>query len=354
MSVIDRSPTTPHPHTPTPPPLNTYKLLLVLGLIASASAKLSGQNVMMRSLDRFNVIVTNNYSAGGETEGSAFVGGTFTQAAGVSQFGFNGGAVSDDRTNALFLNNGVAGGSSNTTRLLTGSLASRVAVNTSRFSLNGNAANNPSFNVGTAAWDAALGAEGFSSTGNLIQNVESASSQWNALTKNSVGAVANGNEYRFTAASSPTVIDGRRTAVFSVNGSTAFGSGIGQLSGSGFAGADTILINVSGVSLTVAQNFIGDLQNNERKVIFNFYEATTLNLNRNFRGTVYAPLATVNQNGSNIDGGVVARNFNQTAEVHALNFRSSIPFTAVPEPSSFGMACIAMAGMVFFRKRRQD
>ncbi len=311
----------------------------------------SGQNVITRVMERISIITTGNYSAGGETEGAAFVGGTYNPIGGRSQFGFNSGAVADDRTNVLFLNNGVASGNGNLTRLLTGSVASRTSVNASSFSLNGNAANNPSINQGASAWGNAMTGLGFLNTQNLVQNIESASSQWRSLTTNSVGSVRNGNEFTFAATSTVPTTDGKKIAIFNVNGNTAFASGIGQLSGSGFAGADTILINVSGVSLTVAQNFVGDLQNNERKVVFNFYEATLLNLDRNFRGTIYAPFATVQQNGSNVDGGVIAKNFVQTAEVHDRNFNSYLPFTSVPEPGSSGLLLGGISLLILFRRR---
>lgn len=331
--------------------MKTHPGLIVALLLALGNSPLSAQNIITRLLDRVNIITTGNYTAGGETEGSAFVGGIYNPVGLRAQFGFNSGAVADDRSNTLFLNNGVAAGNTNVTRLLTGSVASRTAVNSSSFTLNGNAANNPSINQLEPAWTTALQTIGFNSTQSLVQNVEAASSQWRALTGNSSGTVINGNEFRFTPAISPPLIESSRIAIFNVDGATAFGSTIGQLSGSGFARADTILINVSGLSLDITQNFLGDLQNNETKVLFNFYEATSLTLNSNFRGTVYAPFADVVQNGSNVDGGVIARNFSQNAEVHALTFDAFLPFTPIPEPSSAALFLTA-ATLATLRRRR--
>lgn len=320
--------------------------LIIAAMIATPTA-LPAQNLVLRVLDNFNVI-TGNYSVNGETEGKAFVSGTYTPNGSRAQYGFNSGAVSDDRTNVLWLNNGVSG--SGTTRLLSGSVLSRTSVTPNQFSLNGNAANNPSINQGATAWNNALAGLGFVDTNAFTQTILSASSQWAALTANSTGSRLNNGSFTFNA--TPTIIDGRSVAVFDVTAEQLFGANAAGRIEANLNGAETLLINVSGVSATINQNFTNGIQNNEQKILFNFYEATSISINSNFRGGIYAPLATVNQNGSNIDGSVVAATLNQNAEIHNRNFTGYLPFSQVPEPSPSMLGLVGVTALLILKRRR--
>lgn len=92
-------------------------------------------NSALDLLDHFNLLV-GDYQAGNGSEGSAFVWGDY-KATSQSRFGFNGGQVSDDSEYVLWLDEGVS--TTGTTSLITGSVISRVSVNSSLFSFNGNA-----------------------------------------------------------------------------------------------------------------------------------------------------------------------------------------------------------------------
>lgn len=303
------------------------------------------QNKILNILDNLNV-VAGNYTAGNETEGSAFVYGIYTPSSG-SRFGFNGGAVANDATNVLWLNNGVS--NSNSTNLITGSVVSRVNVSTSLFNLNGNAAGTPAIQQGEATWTNALATIGVNSTSDLTSTLSAASSQWSQLTSNSTGTTPGNGSYTFNA--TPSLIDGHQIAVFNVAASTIFGSGNFDRFEANFNGAETILINVSGTSFTAGKNFANGFTNNESKIIFNFYEATSISATSNFRGAIFAPLATVSQS-SNFDGSVVAASFVQSNEVHAKLFDSYLPFTAIPEPSSSVLGLLA--GSFLLRRRRME
>ncbi|GAB4410803.1 MAG: hypothetical protein OHK0039_15450 [Bacteroidia bacterium] len=70
-------------------------------------------------------------------------------------------------------------------------------------------------------------------------------------------------------------------------------------------------------------------------ILFNFYNTTTLNINRSnsVYATVFAPSAVVKKNNSaNIDGQVIATDFEmlQSGEVHKWYFASNIPSCAAP------------------------
>lgn len=319
--------------------------IFIAGYLISASM-LQAQNQILDLMDRLNVI-TGNYTAGNETEGSAFVYGTYLPQGALARFGFNGGAVADDQTNVLWLNNGV--GNANTTTLISGSVISRTPVDAAQFVLNGNGAGTPTVNQGTSLWDAALTTLGVGSVSELTSTLTSASSQWAGLTPFSTGGTpGNGS---FTINAIPTSIDGHQVAVYNTSASALFGSGFDRLEAAGMDGVETLLINVSGTSVTVDKNFTNGFTNNEFKILFNFYEATALTISANFRGTIYAPLASVTQAGSNIDGSVVSASLSQTAEVHDAQFNGYLPYTAVPEPGAASLLAL-LTGSLLFRRCR--
>jgi choice-of-anchor A domain-containing protein len=165
-----------------------------------------------------------------------------------------------------------------------------------------------------------------------------------------------GEQHRLRAGkwfnAAPTVIDGHRVAVFNVTAAAVFSGNLFDRLEANFNGAETLLINVSGTGpITIGKNFTNGFVNNERKILFNFHEATAITVNSNFRGGIFAPQAVVTQNGSNIDGTVVAGSFSQTAEVHNERFGGYLPFTPVPEPST-AVLLAACGGAALMRRRR--
>lgn len=330
-----------------------YSLATVSALVLFCPGAFAS-NVILDMLAAWNV-VTVNYTANGETEGSAFVAGTYLPK-NYAQFAFNGGAVQNDATQVLWLNQGVA--NSNVSRLQTGSVVSRVTVSNSQFDLLGNAPGTPTVSQGETAWSAAFAGLGVNVTDLEIDTaaevmgfMEDASAYWAGLASNSSGSTPGNGSYLFNAA--PQSIDGHLVAIFNVSADVLFGSGSAMSFDrieAQFNGAESILINVSGDNVVVNRNFSNGIQNNESKFLFNFYEATSLTLNSNFRGAVFAPFATVNQSGSNIDGTVVSASLTQGAEIHDVRFESYLPFEVVPEPGTVLLTC---AGAVLMCRRRR-
>ena len=88
------------------------------------------------------------------------------------------------------------------------------------------------------------------------------------------------------------------------------------------AKASVIVINVPGKTVTFDQgNIVGSLTQTDlrSRVLFNFFEATQINLQRNFMGALLAPLATVQTN-ANIDGATAVKSLTTSAELHKPPF----------------------------------
>lgn len=140
---------------------------------------------------------------------------------------------------------------------------------------------------------------------------------------------------------------------------------------------DTIVMNVGGTSFSFDDNFLGGgnfatQDNIAENVIWNFYEATTLNFNREFFGSILAPLARVtNQNA--INGTVVAKSAALNGEVHLgtyqgtqLTFSDPVPPPGgfippeespsgeVPAPGALGLLALALIGSAAVRRRRSS
>jgi len=124
-------------------------------------------------------------------------------------------------------------------------------------------------------------------------------------------------------------------------------------------GADTVVINVSGTSGTLQDNFLGDSFNAASNVIWNFYEATSLTFDRQFVGTVLAPYAAVTVTNNNIEGTLVADSAHIGGEIHQRPFAGTLPSAdptppvAVPAPAALPVFLAGLAGLGLTARRRR-
>ena len=82
--------------------------------------------------------------------------------------------------------------------------------------------------------------------------------------------------------------------------------------------AALIVVNVGGKTVSFdSGNIVGSLTqlDTRSRVLFNFYEAEEINMQRNFMGTLLAPSAKVRTN-ANIDGATVVKSLSTTSELH--------------------------------------
>lgn len=113
---------------------------------------------------------------------------------------------------------------------------------------------------------------------------------------------------------------------------------------------DTIVINVTGTSV----NWGWSTNYDASRIIWNFADATSINIgDREFRGTILAPKATVTQS-QNINGTLIAQNWvtNGSPELHSYTFKGKIPLVSAPEPAGV-MTMGGFLGLALFSRRRQ-
>jgi hypothetical protein len=130
-----------------------------------------------------------------------------------------------------------------------------------------------------------------------------------------------------------------------------------------FGSAQLLIINVDASGTAGSYSPAGGTNFNGQayagSVLWNFYNATSINLGVEFGGTVLAPNALV-QNSSPIDGTLVARNYAGTGELHykplgakGTAFVNSLGSTPVPEPASLVLLGSAVVTLGALRRRRQ-
>lgn len=120
------------------------------------------------------------------------------------------------------------------------------------------------------------------------------------------------------------------------------------------SGGGSVIINVSGSGLTFnAGNFVGNFNNNSvrSRVLWNFPQATAIDLQRSWSGSILAPYATL-LNNTIITGAVAVEHFTQNGEVHRVAGINSgySGFQPVPTPGAAGL--LALGGLMALRRRR--
>lgn len=114
-------------------------------------------------------------------------------------------------------------------------------------------------------------------------------------------------------------------------------------------GAKTVIVNVSGSSVSFNANDESGTTG-ANNIIWNFYQATSVNLGTQIAGTILAPKANVT-NGNQIDGDLIAASWTGSGELHDYAFDGVL--SPVPLPAAlplFGAALLGLGGLGF-RKR---
>ncbi len=141
-------------------------------------------------------------------------------------------------------------------------------------------------------------------------------------------------------------------AVFSVVGDDVLSNNLAQSILLIDDNTEAIIINVSGTNVTFDQGNMGSVFNNlsvAEKIVWNFYEAQTVTINREMFGSVLAPFADVEVvgAGNGISGSVAVNSLNLQSQVHLPTFTPD-----VPEPTS--LMLLSAGSLLLARRVRQS
>lgn len=316
------------------------------------------------ALREWNLVVLGNLESSSEVEGRTFVGGNLTGNSSnygirstTSPNGQPGLTVVGDVTGShKNINNGsgaVVGGNVSSGLNLNGpNQTVKVGGTISNTNVNQNTVLS---NLGTTDPAFVVGLQ--QSKTNLTSSLSSLSFEMGTLTKNSELTIQ-GNRGTFNAQPGANGV-----AVFNITSADL--DRIGEIQFN-LNGADTAIVNVSGRSINLNDNFLGGTNNLGEHLIWNFHEAETLTLSTAWGGSVLAPLADA-ETRNYIQGSAVFANLKQNGEMHVGTFKggyvsppgggsssggsSSGGAVPIPEPGMFGLFALGVGGLIYLRRR---
>lgn len=314
---------------------------------ASASGAYAGAAELNAGLDymrEYNLIVLGDLTSSSEVEGRAFVGGSvFGNASNYNINGLSG--------TGLTVVGDVEGGKKNVRGDIQvgGDVDSGVEFQSpgaQQLSYGGTLSNTNVNSPDTAVQVGGLGTTLADQASTMSADLTELSAYLSTLTTTEAFTV-NSNNVAFNANVSSDDI-----AVFSLSDLSIFTNRYVDFT---FPTTyDLVVVNVSGtdVSFPNGFNFNGP-SGLGTKVIWNFYEATTLNLGTSFYGSVLAPNAVVTTSNF-VEGTLVAKTLNQNGEVHLSNLGGTYTVPGVPEPATWALMIggFGLAGASLRSRRR--
>lgn len=353
-------------------------LIPALGItFALAAPALAGTVAGTDILREYNLVVLGNLTSSSEVEGRTFVGGNLSGNS--SNYNIKPVPVSTNGKPGLTVVGDVNGGHKN----LNNGAGAIVGGNVnSGFNLNGanqtvqvgGTISNTNVNQNTVQSGLATSNPAFAQNlqqdkSQIATSANNLSYELSTLTSNST-FTAQGNKGTFDVKPNAD-----KVAVFNITSADLDKIGEIQFNQQGLKDTDTVIVNVSGKSITLNDNFLGGTTNLGEKVIWNFYEAENLTLTTAFGGSVLAPkAAAVTKN--YIEGSAVFGSLVQDGEMHVGIYKgsyystppsstssssggntsggntSSSGGTAVPEPGMVGLFGAGLAALYFIRRRR--
>ncbi len=333
---------------------NALRFAALAGLIlsplpANAATVVTGVD----ALKEWNLIVLGDLTSSSEVEGRTFVGGNLSGNS--SNYQIRTPAASSNGWSGLTVVGNVTGGTKN----LNNGAGAVVGGNvTSGFNLNGPAQtvkvggtiqntnkNNNTILINQAATPG-FTSELIDQKNALTSSMYDLSTAYATLAPNALVSIAS-NRATFNAMPGTNGV-----AVYSL---TAADLGTFGEINFNLNGASTVIVNVSGTNITLNDNFLGSSQYLGEKVIWNFADATTLNLSTAWKGSVLAPKAA-GTIGNYIEGSAVFGSLIQNGEIHLNTYSGGFtpPIApGVPEPATWTMMIFgfgAIGGAMRYRE----
>jgi len=304
----------------------TFRRSLSLRLWGVGAACALGSSALASPLYDYNLVVLGDLFSTSEVDGTAFIGGNLS------------GPASNYATKLVPSGDWLG----ITTLSVGGNIASTINLQAGNLALGGMNNGTVNFNGGgRMIIDPTLGTQ----TGALAAQLQQTSSVLSGLTANSTVTGPGGSPSPVVFQAAPA--GPQNLAVFSIDGNAIFSNPNTQQIELALNGADAIVINVSGTDIVFnSGNFVGSWLTPDvrARAIWNFYEAETITLDRNFNGAILAPLAHLT-NSTDIDGSVFVGSFDQLGEVHLPMYTGIVPAPA-------GLALLGIASLT--RRRRRE
>ena len=301
-----------------------------------------GQNININTLlSQWSVVTVGNLQAVNDIQGSAYVGGNVT-VPGAFNVATGSSSLSKSTVSFAVAGNIQSGGN---LQVDGGSVVAGGTINRT-INLNSGGIFKPNDPAGLPA--------------SPVRAIASASQYWSTLSANSSVSVAANGQLDFNCQA------GSSLAVFNLSARQMFGSGYQGFALNPAAATGDILINLEGANVNWnSGSFFSQFntQNWNGRVLFNFYDATAVNLSGLLGGYVVAPKANVTAQ-NNIDGGIMAGNLTVEGEVDlpgsGISAWSgglpSAPTASVPEAPGWswaaGLGTVALTAGSLFRRHR--
>jgi choice-of-anchor A domain-containing protein len=316
--------------------------MVALTVLAVNEAKLRAQDINSL-LSEWNVVTAGNLEMVNDIQGAAYVGGNVTVPNSFNVATGNS-AIPTSEISLAVGGNIEAGGN--------------IQVNGGSVVAGGTISSTINMNShGTQTQDDPAGLPA-----SPVAQITSASQYWSGLAANSSTAVADNEQLDFNCAANSSL------AVFNVSASMMSGSAYHGFTLMPSSATGDVLINVNaqatgGVVNWTTGSFLSQFNTPywDGRVLFNFYNATSVTLSGLIGGYVVAPNANVIED-NNIDGGVMADNLTVNSEVDlpesgsASAWDGDLPNVVVaPEPSTAvpGAGAMAMAVLSLWRGKRK-
>ena len=347
--------------------------LAAVGALAAASPAAADANLGLQVLREYNLVVLGDLKSSSDVEGRTFVGGSVS--GGSANFYTRGGSApaSTSGVPGLTVVGSVSGGWKN----LNNGSGANIGGSASQMNLNGGGqkvvvGGSASQINGSSGGSITVGGAGAQINGNgsvvktnqslpgftsglqvtatdYAMGVKDLSAYLAGLTATDTVSFPLSNRIKFEPKSTGSL------AVFNLASTDVFKS-VGEiefLTG----GFDTIIVNVGGSAAKLGKNFVGSTSGLGQHVIWNFYEATSLDFASNsFYGSVLAPYADTKINNF-IQGSTVVGSLNQNGAVRLDGFAGQMQVfqSAVPEPATWAMMIVGfgLAGAAIRRRNRQ-